>query len=61
MLVAVSRMSEGTQAIIYFIALVAFVVAAVYAWISRTVWAALVALGAALWTFVAFWNVLALS
>jgi hypothetical protein len=59
---AVHAMSGGAQAVCYFIALVAFVVAAVLAWISgRIAYATLIAVGLALWTLIAFWNALALS
>lgn len=63
MVLAVSRMSEGTQFVIYLVAFIAFVVAAVYAWVvqPRAVWATFVAVGLALWTLIAFWNALAAS
>jgi hypothetical protein len=56
-------MSEGTQFVIYLVAFIAFVVAAVYAWVvqPRAVWATFVAVGLALWTLIAFWNALAAS
>lgn len=63
MLLAVHAMSGGAQAVCYFVALVAFVVAAIFAWVvqPRAIWATLVAVGLSLWTLVAFVNALAIS
>jgi hypothetical protein len=62
-MLAVHAMSGGGQAVFYFIALVAFVVAAVFAWVTapRAIWATLVAVGLACFALVLFWNALALS
>lgn len=62
-MLAVHAMSSGAQALFYFVALVAFIVAAIWAWVvqPRAVWATLVAVGLTMWTVVAFWNALALS
>lgn len=62
-MLAVHAMSSGAQAFCYFIALVAFVIAAFWAWLvqPRAVWATLVAVGLTAWTIVAFWNALALT
>jgi len=54
-------MSHGAQFVFYLIAFIAFVVAAVLAWLTKAVWATLIAAGAALVMFVAMWNQLALS
>jgi len=62
-MLAVHAMSGGAQAVIYFVALVVFVVAAIYAWLvtPRSIWSTLVAVGLTCWTLIAFWNALALS
>src|SRR5215831_4709575 len=59
--IASQLMSHGAQFVFYLIAFIAFVVAAVLAWLTKAVWATLIAAGAALVMFVAMWNQLALS
>jgi hypothetical protein len=62
-MLAVHAMSAGTEAVLYFIALVAFVVAAIFAWVTapRAIWATFVASGLALFALVLFWNSAALA
>jgi hypothetical protein len=60
-MLAVTALSANAQAIVYFFALVAFIVAAVVAGLARAHVAALTAAGLALFTFVPFWNALAAS
>jgi hypothetical protein len=62
-MLAVHTMSAGTEAVLYFIALVAFVVAAIFAFVTapRAIWAILVASGLALFALVLFWNSAALA
>jgi len=60
-MIAASIMSHGAQFVFYLLAFIAFVVAAVLAWLTKAVWATLIAAGAALVMFVAMWNQLALS
>ena len=63
MLLAVHAMSHGAQAALYFVAFVAFLVAAIVAWVvqPRALWATLVAVGLCLAVFVLFYNQLAAS
>lgn len=62
-MIAVHAMSAGAQAVLYFIAFVAFLVAAIVAWVvqPRLIWATCVAVGLTLMAFVLFYNALALS
>lgn len=62
-MIAVHAMSAGAQAVFYFIAFVAFLVAAIVAWViaPRLVWATLIAVGLTMMAFVLFYNALALS
>lgn len=60
-MIAVEALSAGTQAVLYFIAFVAFVVAAVLAYMTKALWATLVSAGLAAFVFVFFWNALAAS
>jgi hypothetical protein len=60
-MLAAHEMSHNAQFIIYGIAFILFVVAAVIAWMAKAVWATFVASGLALFALVMFWNQLALS
>ena len=62
-MLAVEALSGSAQAVVYFIALVFFVVAAILALTPqpKNYWAALVAGGLAGFAFVNFWNALAVS
>lgn len=60
-MIAVEALSAGTQAVLYFVAFVAFVVAAVLAYMTKALWATLVSAGLAFFVFVFFWNALAAS
>lgn len=62
-MVAVHTMSHGAEAVVYFVAFVAFLVAAIVAWVvqPRLIWATCVAVGLTLMAFVLFWNALAAS
>lgn len=54
-------MSHNAQFIVYLIAFILFVVAAVIAYLAKALWATFVATGLALFALVLFWNQLALS
>lgn len=62
-MIAVHAMSAGAQAALYFVAFVAFLVAAIVAWVvePRLIWATLVAVGLCLMAFVLFWNAAAVA
>lgn len=60
-MLALGHMSYGAQALFFGIALVAFIVAAVFAWVAKAVWAMFVGIGLACFAFVMFWNALALA
>ena len=60
-MLALAHMSYGAQALFYGIALVAFVISAVLGYMTKAMWALFVALGLVCWTFIAFWNALALA
>lgn len=62
-MLAVHAMSGGTEAVLYFVALVAFIVAAFVAWFlaPRAIWATLIAVGLTMFSLVLFWNALAVS
>ena len=61
-MLAVDALSGGAQAVFFFIAFVAFIVAGILAVVPvKNYWAALVSFGLAAATFVWFWNALALS
>jgi hypothetical protein len=60
-MLAAHEMSHNAQFVIYLIAFILFVVAAVVAWLAKAVWATFVAAGLACFAFVLFWNQLALS
>lgn len=59
LVLAVSILSGGTTAVVYLLALIAFVVAAVVAWPVK--YATAIAVGLALVTFVSFWNAWAVA
>lgn len=62
-MLAVHAMSAGTEAVLYFIMFVAFIVATLVAWFQppRAIWAALISVGLTMFSLVLFWNALALS
>ncbi len=60
-MLAASVMSAGTQAVFFLIALLAFLVAAVVAYLGKAVYAIGIAIGLALWMFVLMYNAFALS
>lgn len=62
-MIAVHSMSAGAQAVLYFIAFAAFLIAAFVAWFvePKLIWATLVAVGLAAWMFVLLYNALALA
>jgi len=61
-MLAVSQMSHSAQGVIYLIAFILFIVAAIFAWVpSKLIWASFVATGFALFAFVLMWNNFALS
>lgn len=62
-MLAAHMMSHGAQAICYFIALLAAVIAAIVAWViaPRMIWATAIAVVLVMFSLVAFWNQLAAS
>jgi len=60
-MVAASQMSHSAQGICYLIALVAFIVAAVIAYLNKAVWATFVAVGLVMFALVLMWNQFAAS
>lgn len=60
-MIATHLMSYGTQAVVYLFAVVAFIVAAVLAFLGRAFILMLIASGLALVFFIQMWNAFALS
>lgn len=61
MLLAAQQMSHSAQGICFLVALVAFIVGAVIAWLNKAVWATFIAIGLAFYVLVFMWNAFAAS